>query len=290
MPQFSILMLSRGRAAYSERTLAQLARTAPAGEQLILVDDATEDASVVSVFEAFRRRHPEYRVEILRFDEPQGAVVGRNRAVPLAVAEYIVFLDNDCLPRTRGWLAGLRQAFERHPAAGIAGPMLLFPPGERQEALLIQCAGCTVSLSGRTGFRGRGDAADDARWNREEVLSAIISACWLMPRRLWDELGPLDVAFSPCQFEDIDYCYRARQAGYEVWYVPSVQMYHFENVTSGGLPGVGYAALTARNSVTFMKKWRQVLEVEGAPPPSAIEWRKDAPLARLEDAGGLELV
>lgn len=281
--EYSIVIPSRGKAAYTELNLSRLEVSVPPGTQFVLVDDATEDNSVMPVYAAFEVEHPEFNVEIIRFHEPVGAVVGRNRAMERIEGEYVVWLDNDCTPRSRDWLARLRKAFDDHPGAGIAGPMIVYPLTRGSDELTIQCAGCMVSMSGRTGFRGRGEPAKSARWNREEALQATISACWMFPRALWDELGPLDEAFSPCQFEDIDYCYRARAAGREVRYVPAVKMYHFENVTSGGLPDVGYAALTARNSVTFTRKWSKMLQEEGAPHPSSIEWRKDVPSVRLED-------
>ena len=58
-----------------------------------------------------------------------------------------------------------------------------------------------------------------------------------MKRAVYEEIGGLDEVFNPAQYEDFDFCYRAREAGWEVWYEPAAEMYHFENVTTAGSPG-----------------------------------------------------
>ena len=101
------------------------------------------------------------------------------------------------------------------------------------------------------------------------------------------------------QFEDIDYCYRARYAGgrggrkgraWRVAYEPSVEMYHFENVTSGRTSTLNYRYLTVKNGLKFKEKWSRAFEKEGGPLESEMTWRHDLPQVRLEDVGELELV
>jgi GT2 family glycosyltransferase len=290
MADFSIIMLSRGRAEYTRAALAALAQTLPPRCQVILVDDGTEDASVQDVFNEFKRAHPRLKADVLRFQQSVGAVRCRNEAVKAAAGRYLALLDNDCIARTRNWLVALRNVFNRYEDAGVAGVRLVYPLRSAGMMPTIQCAGCTVTLSGRVGFRGRGEAADGVHFAAEEPVQAVISACCLTPRDLWNAVGGMDEAFSPCQFEDIDYCYRVRQMGRKVIYTPAAEMYHFENVTSGGLASVSYAALTARNSVKFAGKWREFLEMEGAPKPDTVTWRTDIPVIRLEDRPVLELI
>ena len=87
------------------------------------------------------------------------------------------------------------------------------------------------------------------------------------------DLGTLiDEQFNPLQFEDIDYCYRARHAGYRVVYLPEVEMYHFENVTSGDTAAINYTYVTIKNGMRFKKKWRFMFETEGGPRDEDIEW------------------
>ncbi len=82
----------------------------------------------------------------------------------------------------------------------------------------------------------------------------------------------LDEAFNPAQFEDFDFCYRARQAGWRVAYEPSVELYHFENVTTDGSPDVKFRYVTIKNWVEFKRRWRGVYEQEEGPDEAECQW------------------
>jgi GT2 family glycosyltransferase len=111
-----------------------------------------------------------------------------------------------------------------------------------------------------------------------------------MRTRLFGEIGPLDERFSPVQFEDIDYCYRARQAGWRVVYWPEFEMYHFEGMTTKHSPGLEYNKLTARNAVRFKRKWREVIEREGGPDDRNVHWRSEVGWRPIEEVGELGVV
>jgi GT2 family glycosyltransferase len=165
------------------------------------------------------------------------------------------------------------------------GPKLIYPfPPYR-----IQFAGGAVTPTGWVHFRGRGEAMDAAAYNKRREVQCLISACWMMPWEVYERLGPLDEGFNPLQFEDIDYCYRVRHAGYRVVYLPSVEMYHFENVTSGDTPAINYTYVTIKNGMRFKRKWRFMFESEGGPPDSEFRWH-DIEKHDISEIGELEMV
>jgi GT2 family glycosyltransferase len=135
---------------------------------------------------------------------------------------------------------------------------------------------------------GRGKPADTPELSRSYELQAAISACWMMPRRLVDDVGGFDEVYNPVQFEDIDYCYKARQAGWRVVYEPGVEMYHFENVTTGGSRGINSTYQIIKNGMEFKRRWRFMFGKENGPPDEQFHW---APIEKvpLEQIGELEL-
>ena len=88
--------------------------------EIVLVDDASSDASV-----AFVREHtPEAR--IVQLARNSGLAVGCNTGARAAAGELLVMLNNDTEAEP-GWLAALVAAAEANPRAGaIASKMLLF--------------------------------------------------------------------------------------------------------------------------------------------------------------------
>ncbi len=55
----------------------------------------------------------------------------------------------------------------------------------------------------------------------------VMGACFLMPRSALERVGPLDERFF-MYFEETDWCYRARQAGLDIWYCGEVEITHLE--------------------------------------------------------------
>ncbi len=286
-PLVSVILLVHNKAGYTERCLRGLLGTSYRPFELVVADNGSTD-STAALLEDFQERLERRRVGVtrLRFEENIGAVAGRNQAMTRAGGDLIVFLDNDVVPRTLSWMERFVDYLTKHAEVGAVGPKLIYPTG----SFPIQCAGCDVSPSGRVWFRGRGEPREAGEFNAERECQALISACWMMPASAAGVVGPLDEGFSPVQYEDIDYCYRLREAGYKVMYLPGVEMYHFENVTSGRTPALNYRYLTVKNGLRFKNKWRRRFSKEGGPDEDEREWREDIPEARLEEIGELETV
>jgi len=286
-PLVSVILLAHNKAAYTQRCLQGLAATPYRPWELLAVDNGSSD-STRALLDDYQERLEKKRVAVTRlsFEENVGAVTARNQAMTRAEGELLVFLDNDVVPRTLSWMDRLADYLAEHPEVGAVAPKLVYPTAPYD----IQCAGCEVSPTGRVNFRGRGEPRGAGEFNAARECQALISACWMMPASAVRAVGPLDEGFSPVQYEDIDYCYRLREAGYQVVYLPTVEMYHFENVTTGRTEALNYRYLTVKNGLRFKNKWRRRFSKEGGPPDEEMTWREDIPTARLEDIGELETV
>jgi GT2 family glycosyltransferase len=279
LPDISILILAHNKAAYTRRCLDSLFLSTLRPFHVALVDNGSADETPL-VFDEFAARAARDRIAVSRrrLEDNLGAVAGRNEGMALLTGRYWVFLDNDVVVRTRSWLERLRGALQADPQAGVVGPKLVYalPPHD------IQCAGCTVTQGGRVRFDGRGARRGDPAFNAARDCQTLISACWMMPAEVARKVGPLDERFSPVQFEDIDYCYRIRELGLRCRYEPSVEMYHFENVTTGRSETLNYPYLTVKNGLKFKQKWAQRIAAENGPPDSEWSWAQ-IPTVRLED-------
>jgi GT2 family glycosyltransferase len=225
------------------------------------------------------------RLTVIANEANRGACTARNQALEAAAGDFIVFLDNDTAVRRRDWLGTLQGVLSNEPTVGIVGPKLLFPFAPYD----IECAGVAISPHGRVQYRGRGQAHDAPEFARPAEVQCLISAAWLMRRAVCEQIGGLDEVFNPAQFEDFDFCYRARAAGWRVLYEPGAELYHFENVTTAGSPDVKFAYVTMRNWGTFRQRWQHVYAAEGGPPDSECRWRK-LPTLPLEQTGVPPLV
>jgi GT2 family glycosyltransferase len=187
--------------------------------------------------------------QTLSFETNIGAVRGRNEAMAVASGQYLAFLDNDTLICQTDWLETLANCQETTPNCAIVAPKLLFPWAPFD----IECCGCALSPRGKIRYLGRGEPRDAI--SAAQPVQAAISAAWLMRRDLIEQIGVLDEAFSPVQYEDLDFCYRARAAGLEVWTAPQVEVFHFEHTTTAGSGDINFAYVTTKNGLLFKKHW-----------------------------------
>lgn len=132
--------------------------------------------------------------------------------------DWIWVLHDDCAPEQE-CLATLLNATAASPSAGVLGPIAV----DWADPRLIVEAGLSTDASGnrRTDI-GLGGSA--LREQSTEVL-AVPSAGALIARDLWDELGGYDRDYALLR-EDLDFGWRANQAGKTVLCVPLARLRH----------------------------------------------------------------
>ena len=69
-----------------------------------------------------------------------------------------------------------------------------------------------------------------------------LGACMLIRRRAWDEVGPLDEGYF-MYVEEVDWCRRARQRGWEVWHHPGAVVQHRAAAATSQRPDAMFAQL-----------------------------------------------
>ena len=270
MPRTSVITLTHNKLPVTRRCLSGWLETEEDDWEIIVVDNGSTDGTREWLGE-FADKAEERGVNVRRIFNPDnvGCSTARNMGIQAARGDYLVFADNDVTVRTRSWLQRLRAALDADAARGIVGPKLVYP----YAPFPIQCAGAAVSPSGRVQFRGRGEPRDDPRFNRPCEVQCLISACFMFKRAVADRIGGLDEVFNPVEYEDLDFCYRARESGFEVHYEPSVEMYHFESVTTAGTASLPNTYLIIKHGMLFKERWRHMFEQENGPPDEATRWR-----------------
>jgi GT2 family glycosyltransferase len=136
-------------------------------------------------------------------------------------ADRVLLVNSDVIlpPDT---LEQLEDALDRDPGVGIVGPAIV--SREHPEELVSR--GIRFSpKTGRMRFLGYGERRSGRRHARPAVVDAVSGCTMLITRDLIDRIGLLseDYFFG---FEDLDYCLRARAAGYRTVCVPTAIVLH----------------------------------------------------------------
>lgn len=209
--------------------------------EVILVDDASTDetAEIEEVVAG---------ITVIRNTEPQRFIRACNAGVAAARGEYVVLLNNDTEP-TVGWLDALCDAFARFDNVGLVGSKLLYPDGKLQEA------GGIIWGSGNPWNYGNRANPWDPRFCYARQADYLSGAAMMTTKAIWDQIGGLSDYLEPMYFEDTDFAFKVREAGYTTWFVPSSIVYHFEGMTSGTDVSTGFKSFQEVNRPKFKRRW-----------------------------------
>ncbi len=185
----------------------------------VIVVDNSEDLPCGRALEPWRDA-----VRIIRSDGNAGFSGGCNLGIreALAVGADLVLLLNSDAVIAPDTVERLEQALADHPGAGIAAPLV----ASRMEPGVVGSAGIRFSVSsGRMRHLGVGDAAE--AWSARPAREAdAVSGCALLVRReVFEAAGLFDERYF-YSFEDIEFCWRARRAGFGCLLVPSALALH----------------------------------------------------------------
>ncbi|HUF00949.1 MAG TPA: glycosyltransferase family 2 protein [Gaiellaceae bacterium] len=202
------------------------------GVPTVVVDNASSDGTVAFV----RERFPDLGVIE---SENRGLGAGWNVGIRKTDSRYVLILNADA------WfvddaLERLVEFADSRPRAAVVGPRLRYPDGRLQRSVrgfptlwrlateyffLRKLAPRTRALN---AFYAGGFGHDD-------VLDAefVKGACMLVRRAAIDEVGLLDEDFFLFS-EETDWCYRFRDAGWEVVFFPGAECVHVGGASHGG--------------------------------------------------------
>lgn len=249
----SIIILTHNRWDQTGRCLQSLFDHTRGDYEIIVVDNGSTDDTLMHL-RRWADGHPNLCVIANR--ENKGFAAGNNQGLSIASGEYVVFLNNDTVV-TEGWLEGLRSVLERHPKAGLVGPMSNYVSGPQ--------------LVRGPGYRRLDDLPEFARsWaeaHRGDVqrVARLVGFCLLARREVIDRIGGFDERFGPGNFEDDDLCIRAQLAGFEAYIARDVFIHH-EGSQTFRAAHIDFREAMERNWEIFKAKWGLPPEVQLGQP------------------------
>lgn len=173
--------------------------------------------------------------------------VGFARAVNAALAEvrdgHVLLINPDCVLEP-GHLQRLLDVLEQHPGSGVVAPWTVSPSRKlgilaagRQPTLwriFTHYSGLSV-LFPRSRWAEGWNFRATAHTDRVRPVEWASGACLLVRDTVLDEVGPLSERWF-MYAEDMEYCRRVRDAGWEVLHVPGARATHVIGAASEGGP------------------------------------------------------
>ncbi len=261
-PRLSVAIPTKDTRDLVLRCLESLRRGGVDDLDVVVVDDGGTDGTA----EAIAGRFPETRV--LRNAEPRGFSAAANRALEASAGEVVLLLNSDT-EVAPGALGILLDALDRRPTLGIAGADLRYPDGRHQWSagpeptrwwLFALATGLPPLLRRVPGYLAlrRSVARNGGEETAGREVVWVTGAAMAIRRRVLEEVGRLDEGFR-VYAQDLDYCLRSRDAGWEVWLVPTFEVLHHHGTTigagrAGGEMGRQPPALLWRDLIRLVEK------------------------------------
>lgn len=195
------------------------------GAVVYVADNASTDNSVVMLTTEF----PE--VKQINLDKNYGFAEGYNRALKTVEADYFVLLNSD-VKVTKNWLRPLETFLDSHPEVAACQPKLLAMDMPDH----FEYAGASGGFLDKYGYpfcRGRifdSIEKDEGQYDDCVEVMWATGAALMIRSSDWNHAGGLDGSFF-AHNEEIDLCWRLRNAGRKIYIVPDSVVYHIGAAT-----------------------------------------------------------
>jgi GT2 family glycosyltransferase len=187
--------------------------------ELIVVDNHSTDGSP----EMVKKKFPQ--VKLIENKTNLGFAQANNQGIKKGKGEYLLLLNSDTKIKSNA-LEKLVSLARKKKDLGIAGPRLLNLDGTPQPS-----TGSFYTLPITFISLFRGDRYLRQSPSQTKKVDWVMGACFLIKREVTKKVGYLDEKFF-MYVEEMEYCYRAQKAGFEVYFFPQAEVYHLERGSS----------------------------------------------------------
>ena len=242
-PKVSVVVLCYNQLSYTRQCVESiLYNTAYPNYELILVDNNSTDDTSAYLREIETK---DKRVKCIYNKTNRGFAGGNNDGIDASNGEYIVLLNNDTLV-TRGWLTAMVKHCGREKA-GIVGAVTNSIGNEAQ----IEVSYSNVSEMPAFAY-------EYTRRHMNEIYphdGVLAMFCVMFRRSLVKIIGKLDENYGIGMFEDDDYSYAAKNAGFDLILPEDVFIHHFGSASFKKLESETHRKIYEENKAYFEKKW-----------------------------------
>ena len=225
--KFSVITVNYRSWPYTLRCIDSLYRTGYEGFEVVVVNNDQEETPEIP--------HP---VRLIRNPQNVGFARACNQGVDASRGENVIFINPDTLVEG-DFFESLEKFLDENPKAGVAGPRIVGVEGDVQLT-------ARKELNFASGFLGRTSLLTRLfpqnplikhlfpaarKLTGPTAVDWVSGTCMTVRRQALEEIGPMDERFF-MYFEDADLCRRAREAGWLVYFLPQVEVFHHGGASS----------------------------------------------------------
>ncbi|MBA3827596.1 MAG: glycosyltransferase family 2 protein [Taibaiella sp.] len=243
----AVVILSYNGRKWHELFLPKIVEQARDSYDVVVVDNASTDDTYQYLLDTYPNIH------ILQVPVNKGFSNGYYEALKQIKSKYYILLSSD-FEVTDGWFPPLQQAMDNHPDLAACQPKIRY----WRDREYFEYAGAGGGFMDNYGYlfcRGRifNDLEKDkGQYNDDIEVFWASGGCFVVRADLYHQVGGLDADLY-AHMEEVDLCWRLKNAGYRIGYIGSSTVYHVGgSVISYGSPQKLY--YNFRNSLILLLK------------------------------------
>jgi GT2 family glycosyltransferase len=206
--------------------------------EIIVVDNGSNDGTVDFCLKE--------KITFISISENRGSPFACNLGMRISSGDTLLLLNNDIVV-SHNWLSNQLACLYSSEEIGIVGPYSNYASGKQ----MLPSSYDNIQQFHDEALKR--NQPDSQLWQPIEKI--VGSMCFLIKRKLFEKIGQLDEQFSQGHYEDDDYCYRARQAGYKLMLAGDVMIHHYDSPSFHQQDPIKLQELIDRNLNKFISKW-----------------------------------
>ena len=189
--------------------------------------------------------HHPLTIKLIENQQNLGFAKANNQGIKIAQGEYILLLNSDTKIIQKDFFARAIRFLEKHPKIGILGPKLLWPGNKLQPsggyfpqlprlfawAFFLDDLPFLSSLIRSYHPHHPGFYTKSKYFDQPHFQDWVTGACFFVRRSVFDKVGLLDENFF-MYAEEMEFCFRAKKAGFKVFYYPKLFLLHYGGQSS----------------------------------------------------------
>jgi GT2 family glycosyltransferase len=245
-PKISVIIINFNNPFDTQECIHSLMKNEFNSYELILVDNGSTDNSRERLKDLISKYS---NLTFITNKNNLGFAGGNNDAVKSARGDYILLLNNDTIVKD-DFLAGLMKQASENPDATIFCPKIFFY--DRPDTIWF--AGGYIDWKNEGAHIGY-EKKDNHAYDTAVICAYVTGCAMLIKKEVINKIGLFDESFFAYQ-EDVDFCVRARKAGYKCMYIPYPHVWHKAGLTSKkqGRTSPFMRYLGTRNKLTVVRK------------------------------------
>lgn len=233
----SIIIVNYKTYELTKNAIKAVLETVKSSYEIFVVDNNSQDNSYEKLKSTFNNEIINEKVNLIANDYNQGFAAANNIAIKKSKGDYILLLNSDTVLK-EGSIDSSLSYIKAHDDIGAIGCKILLPNGDLDKAAKRSFPNPKNSFYKLFGFSNINEKSKSNNYNLDDLdangiyeVDSLVGAFMLVRKETIEQIGLLDEEYF-MYGEDIDWCYRIKQAGWKVIYYGKAEIIHYKGSSS----------------------------------------------------------